>query len=66
MDKHTAPGRALRNLRELAGLTLDQVASEAGTSAAHLSRVETGQVRATPQWVGRISEVIARHLRSAA
>lgn len=66
MATSTAPGRALRVLRQLADLTLEQTATEAGTSPAHLSRVETGQVRATPAWIGRVSAVIASHLRDAA
>lgn len=53
---------AIRPMRQMAGLTLEQVAQEAGVSAAHLSRVETGQVEASPKWLGLVSGVIAKHL----
>lgn len=61
----TSPGAALRVLRTAAGLTLEQVATEAGVSATHLSRVETGAKPATPAYLGVVSEVIARHLSAA-
>jgi len=50
----------------MAGLTLDAVASEAGVSAAYLSKVETGQTQATPKWIGMVAEVIAAHLKAVA
>lgn len=62
----SGPGVSIRALRTLAGLTLDQVAHEAGVSAAHLSRVETGQVAATPRWLGVVAGVIADHLSRVA
>lgn len=63
---HTSPGEGLRTLRNMAGLTLDAVASEAGVSAAYLSKVETGQTQATPKWIGMVAEVIAAHLKAVA
>lgn len=36
-------GRALRTLRERAGLTQGQVGARAGTDDAHVSRMERGQ-----------------------
>lgn len=62
----TTPGEALRALRNSAGLTLEQVAREAGVSATHLSRVETGAKNATPAWIGAVTEAIAHHLKRAA
>lgn len=62
----TTPGAALRALRTEAGLTLEQVAQEAGVSASHLSRVETGIKTANPVWIGAVAEAIARHLKVAA
>lgn len=62
----TEQGRALRSLREMAGLTAEDVAREAGVSAAYLSRVENGKAAPTPRWVGTVSVVIASHLASAA
>lgn len=64
MPDSTAPGRSLRVLREMAGMTLDQVADEAGVSPTHLSRVETGKAIPTPKWVGTVAEVLAANLRS--
>lgn len=60
----TSPGKALRALRMKAGLTLDQVAREAGVSATHLSRVETGAKKATPAWLGAVTGAIAKALLS--
>ena len=62
----TTPGEAIRALRSEAGLTLEQVAQEAGVSASHISRVETGAKKASPAWLGVVAEAIARHLSSAA
>ena len=50
-------------LRTKAGLTLDQVAKEAGVSATHLSRVETGAKTATPAWIGAVTAAIAKNLK---
>lgn len=61
----TTPGAAIRVLRTAAGLTLEQVATEAGVSPSHLSRVETGAKTATPAWLGVVTEAIARHLSAA-
>ena len=61
----TTPGAALRVLRTEARLTLEQVAKEAGVSATHLSRVETGAKSAKPAWLGAVTEAIARHLSAA-
>jgi transcriptional regulator with XRE-family HTH domain len=66
MTTPTTPGESIRTLRQMAGLTLDQVAAEAGVSAAHLSRVETNERRATPKWLGSVAAVIASHLSQAA
>ena len=65
MQTTSTPGSSIRTLRAIAGLTLDQVAQEAGVSAAYLSRVETGKSKATPKWLGLVARVIARHLSSA-
>jgi transcriptional regulator with XRE-family HTH domain len=42
-------GKELRRLREAVGLTIEQVAATLGWSNSKLSRIETGQVRATLQ-----------------
>lgn len=62
----TTPGGALRALRAAAGLTLEQVAQEAGVSHTHLSRVETGAKAASPEWIGAVAEAIAHHLKASA
>lgn len=59
-------GKAIRALREMASLTLDDVAKEAGVSAAYLSRVETGKASTSAKWLGLVSSVIASHLKTAA
>ena len=62
----TTPGAAIRVLRIAAGLTIEQVAREAGVSPTHLSRVETGTKPATNAYLGVVSEAISRHLGTAA
>jgi transcriptional regulator with XRE-family HTH domain len=47
-------GSELRRLREQAGLTIDQVASALDCSSSKISRIETGQVNATPRDVREI------------
>jgi transcriptional regulator with XRE-family HTH domain len=42
-------GAELRRLREAAGLTIDRVAGELECSPSKVSRIETGQVSATPR-----------------
>lgn len=66
METKTSAGTSIRALRQMANLTLDEVAKEAGVSASHLSRVETGEKHASPQWLGTVATVIARHLSKAA
>jgi transcriptional regulator with XRE-family HTH domain len=43
-DVNAAVGRTIRELRELKGITARDLASQAGVSAAMISRIETGQV----------------------
>lgn len=62
----TTPGEALRALRNSAGMTLEEVAASAGVSATHLSRVENGVRKATPAWIGAVTEAIAAKLKAAA
>lgn len=50
----------------MAHLTLDDVAREAGVSAAYLSRVENDDRSASAHWMGTVAAVIARHLSAAA
>lgn len=66
MKQSTAPGpgASLRALRTLAGLTLEDVASQAAVSASYLSKVESGTKEASPVWIGRVSAIIARHLQA--
>jgi transcriptional regulator with XRE-family HTH domain len=44
--KNVALGRAIRKLREQAGLSEEQLAERAGTPVAELRRVEAGEVEA--------------------
>ena len=52
-------GQAIRRLRELSGLTLDQVAALASVSPAYLSRVETGQCAPSIKWIATVSSALA-------
>lgn len=57
--KASTTGQALRRLREVAGLTLDQVADRADISAAYLSRVETGKCRPSVQWTAVVTKALS-------
>jgi transcriptional regulator with XRE-family HTH domain len=50
-------GAELRRLREAAGLTIDRVAEELECSPSKVSRIETGQVSATPRDVRDMLEL---------
>lgn len=53
-------------LRNLAGMTLEAVASAAGTSVAYLSKVETGKYVPTRGYVAQVTSALAEHMRDAA
>jgi transcriptional regulator with XRE-family HTH domain len=59
-------GATLRVLRNLAGMTLEDVASAAGTSVAYLSKVETGKFIPTKSYIGQVTAVLAERMKSAA
>jgi|GEM_PF-4579192 len=61
----TTPAAGIRALRSLAGLTIERLASEAGTSASYISRVENGERKASARWMGRVTGVISLHLEDA-
>ena len=58
------PATNLRNLREFAGLTLQDVAEAAGTSESWLSKIETGKRTASVPFIGRVAGVIAAHMEN--
>jgi transcriptional regulator with XRE-family HTH domain len=47
-------GQALKVERTIAGITSTRVASAVGISIGHLSRIESGERRASPELVERI------------
>lgn len=51
-------GPAIRRLRRINGLTLDDLASQAGISASHLSRLERGQTLPSFQVLSDIAHVL--------
>lgn len=55
-------GAALRTLRRIAGITLDQAAGLGGTSAAYLSKVENGVFVPTRGYVARVAASIAEYI----
>lgn len=66
MKRNTiAAGKSLRNLRELSGASLEQVASEAAVSSSYLSNVEQGKRQASPEWIATVSAAISRHIITA-
>lgn len=48
----------IREIREALGLTVDQLASEVGTSGATISRLETGERRLTVDWMQKIAQAL--------
>lgn len=58
---NTLAGESLRNLREWAGLTIDELATVASVSASYLSKVESGKREATPTWLGRVTRICVAH-----
>jgi len=59
MPEQTSPGAAIRTLRNMAGLTLQQVAERADTAISYLSKVERGELTASQDYVARVVSVIA-------
>lgn len=59
-------GTALRAIRQAAGMTLQEVADNAGVSVSYLSRVETGQQSATSAWVAMVAIALGDGLAAAA
>jgi transcriptional regulator with XRE-family HTH domain len=51
-------GPAIRRMRRMNGLTLDDLASQAGISASHLSRLERGQTLPSFQVLSDIAHVL--------
>lgn len=60
------PGKALRIMRENAGLSQAELAKGAGVSRAMLSQVESGSKSPSARWLRAVTEAIARGLAGAA
>lgn len=60
------PGAAIRSLRELAGITLKEVAEGADTSVSYLSKVENGVFVPTRGYVGRVIAFISSQMTQEA
>lgn len=65
-SKTPAAAAALKKLREFAGVTLEQVATEAGTSVSYLSGVETGRTVASTEYITRISIAVSKLMAAEA
>ena len=59
-------GAAIKALRKMAGLTLEDVAEAADTSTAYLSKVETGKLFPAMGYVAKVTLAIAEHMKAAA
>jgi len=53
-------GSAIRATREALGLTLEQLAAEAGCDAGYLSRVERGERTPSKYFLAHLASVIER------
>ncbi len=58
-------GEAIRALRSIAGLTLQQVADGASTTVSYLSKVERGLFAPTAEYVGKVAGYISAAIMSA-
>nr|WP_279630809.1 helix-turn-helix transcriptional regulator [Rathayibacter sp. VKM Ac-2804] len=58
-------GQSLRTMRMLAGLTLEDVAREADTAVAYLSKIETDKLIPSKTYVGTVTAVLSRALSPA-
>lgn len=56
------PGEALKAFRTMSGLTLKATATAAGTSIAYLSKVESGTLIASEEYVARVAKVHIDHV----
>ncbi|MFF2026602.1 helix-turn-helix domain-containing protein [Streptomyces sp. NPDC058171] len=66
MQRTNDLGKGIRDLRERAGMTIGDVAREAGISPTYLSNVENGKREPRSEWVGRVVTAIADRLTGAA
>lgn len=55
-------GQAMRTLRQIAGLTLDNVAELADTAPAYLSKVERGVLTPTRGYVATVTSAITTYM----
>ncbi len=62
MTRNTQGGRAIRVVREMAGLSIDELAEIAQTDAGYLRNVEDGVVDATPTYASRLMQLMAPSL----
>jgi transcriptional regulator with XRE-family HTH domain len=46
----------LRNIREMRGLSMDQLAQRVGASRSKLYKLENGSQRLTDVWIARLAE----------
>jgi len=58
-EAHSVKGLEFRALREATGLTIDELATRAGCEAGFLSRIETGERRASSHFVAHLAAVLA-------
>lgn len=61
----TRSGEAIRTLRHLAGLTLEQTSTLADTAPAYLSKVETGKLVPTRGYVANVVRAISAQMQLA-
>lgn len=57
MNEHDQ-GHRIKQLREAAGMTLEQVAVRSGTTFQQVQRLETGHRRLTIEWMRRIATAL--------
>lgn len=60
------PGNALRELREFAGLTIEETATLAGTSPKYLGLVESGEMQSTMAFAAQVTKALADWVHATA
>jgi transcriptional regulator with XRE-family HTH domain len=58
----THAGRSIRAVRTGLGLSLNQLAREAGVNASQLSKVERGIKEPSDRWLRDVKEALVKHM----
>lgn len=63
VEDESAPGGRIKQRRESLGMPANRLAKEAEVSREHLSAVENGHKKPTPEWIRRVELAMDRYAR---